>query len=318
MIFLIFTNSRGLSSFHFCSYPFWEDGSGTRRTRAHGNEGWNRHAGRGGEGEGGGGGGIGISSLPRKRKYRYLSGMYAFVLRVTSAPFKYHQWLRELPLPLTVLAVRVRVGSRVERRDGNEMGTSDRGARERTRRVARVSHPIIVGYESTEPATRPSAAVLLEVLWTAADGSGSQRTNNIVYFSDGSHRRSALQFAPRGWGCMIHDVGDTGPYFDPSFHSSCFLLCLRPSRLRPALIPPIDVARSWTLCTIYLFPIPPSFPPLPCLRWRECRFQQYYPTAGLADPFSLTNFPPRIVGLPHKLQGLIRFTSNAILLFKHV
>lgn len=71
-----------------------------------------------------GGGATGISSLPRKRKYRYLSGMYALVLRVTSAPFKHHQWLRELPLPLTVLAVRVRVGSResgAERGDGNEM-----------------------------------------------------------------------------------------------------------------------------------------------------------------------------------------------------
>jgi len=63
---------------------------------------------------------------------------------------------------------------------------------------SRVSHPTVAGYESTEPATRPSAAVLLEVLWTAADGSGSQRTNNIVYFSDGSHRRSAFQFTPRG------------------------------------------------------------------------------------------------------------------------
>lgn len=83
-----------------------------------------------------GGRGLGISSLPRKRKYRYLSGMYAFVLRVTSAPFKYHQWLRELPLPLTVLAVRVRVDSRVERSRG---GTSDRGARERTKRTRRVA-----------------------------------------------------------------------------------------------------------------------------------------------------------------------------------
>lgn len=78
------------------------------------------HAGGAG---GGGGRATGISSLPRKRKYRYLSGMYALVLRVTSAPFKHHQWLRELPLPLTVLAVRVRVGSREwsARRNGNEM-----------------------------------------------------------------------------------------------------------------------------------------------------------------------------------------------------
>lgn len=39
---------------------------------------------------------------------------------------------------------------------------------------------------------------VLEILWTAVDGSGSQRTNNIVYFSDGLHRRSAFQFAPGG------------------------------------------------------------------------------------------------------------------------
>jgi len=53
--------------------------------------------------------------------------MYALVLRVTSAPFKHHQWLRELPLPLTVLAVRVRVGLRGEREDEMERdGTSDR------------------------------------------------------------------------------------------------------------------------------------------------------------------------------------------------
>lgn len=74
----------------------------------------------------------------------------------------------------------------------------EKGRRGRGGESIRVSHPTVVGYESTEPATRPSAAVLLEVLWTAADGSGSQRTNNIVYFSDGSHRRSAFQFAPRG------------------------------------------------------------------------------------------------------------------------
>lgn len=58
-------------------------------------------------------------------------------------------------------------------------------------------HPTVAGYESTGPATCPPV-VLVEVLWTAADGSGSQRTNNIVYFSDGSHRRSAFQFVPRG------------------------------------------------------------------------------------------------------------------------
>lgn len=87
----------------------------------------------------GGGGATGISSLPRKRKYRYLSGMYALVLRVTSAPFKHHQWLRELPLPLTVLAVRVRVGSREwsARGERERDGTSDRGARERTKRARR-------------------------------------------------------------------------------------------------------------------------------------------------------------------------------------
>lgn len=60
------------------------------------------------------------------------------------------------------------------------------------------SHPTVVGYESTGLATRPSVTVLVEVLWTAVDGSGSQGTNNIVYFSNGSHRRSAFQFAPRG------------------------------------------------------------------------------------------------------------------------
>lgn len=65
------------------------------------------------------------------------------------------------------------------------------------------TRPTVVGYESTGPVTRPSAAVLAEVLWTAADGSGSQRTNNIVYFSDGSHRRSAFQFAPGGM--RMHD-----------------------------------------------------------------------------------------------------------------
>lgn len=80
--------------------------------------------------------GIGISSLPRKRKYRYLSGVYALVLRVTSAPFKYHQWLRELPLPLTVLGcqsargARARVRARRRERDG----TSDRSALEKGRR----------------------------------------------------------------------------------------------------------------------------------------------------------------------------------------
>lgn len=136
--------------------------------------------------------------MPRKRKYRYLSGMYALVLCVTSAPFKHHQWLRELPLPLTVLAVRVRVGSQVERRDG----TSDRSARERTKRARRrvagfLIPPLWVTKARNPPLVLPSA-VLLEVLWTAADGSGSQRTNNIVYFSDGSHCRSAFQFAPRG------------------------------------------------------------------------------------------------------------------------
>jgi len=132
----------------------------------------------------------------------YLSDMYAFVLRVTSVPFKHHQWLRELPLPLTVLAVAVRVGSRVERVGGNGDGTSDRSSLEEGRskeeRGLDGSHPRIVGYESTGLSTRPSATVLVEVLWTAVDGSGSQRTNNIVYFSDGSHRRSAFQFAPGG------------------------------------------------------------------------------------------------------------------------
>lgn len=136
MIYPIFTNSRGISSFYFCFYSFRKDRSGARRTKSHGDERRNRRM----------RGGTGISSLPRKRKYRYLSGMYALVLRVTSAPFKYHQWLRELPLPLTVLAVRVRVGSRVERRDGNEMErvteARSRKDEEGEEESSRVSHPI--------------------------------------------------------------------------------------------------------------------------------------------------------------------------------
>lgn len=86
--------------------------------------------------------------MSRKRKYRYLSGMYALVLRVTSAPFKHHQWLRELPLPLTVLAVRVRVGSQVERRDGNEMERLTEAlekGREGEEESSRVSHPNVAG-----------------------------------------------------------------------------------------------------------------------------------------------------------------------------
>ena len=54
-----------------------------------------------------------------------------------------------------------------------------------------------------------------EVFWTTANGSRSQRTNNIVYLLDGSRYHRALEFVPRGWECMIHDAGDMGLYSDP-------------------------------------------------------------------------------------------------------
>jgi len=161
--------------------------------------------------------------------------------------------------------------SRAQKRERDRR--SDRSARERTkrtrRRVAGYLIPSLWVTKARNPPLVLPPLVLLEVLWTAADGSGSQRTNNIVYFSDGSHRRNALQFAPRGWECMIHDVGDTRPYFDPSFHSSLFIPS---SSVSCDFVSPIDFVRSWTLCTIHPFLIPFSSP-LPCLRWRECRFQ---------------------------------------------
>jgi len=112
-----------------------------------------------------------------------------------------------------------------------------------------------------------------------------------------------------GWGCMIHDVGDTGPYFDPGFHPS------RPS-LSLSLCPPVSLclacAPSFLASTsrgleLFAATRPSSFPPLPCLGWREWRFQRWhYPTAGLAGPFSLTNFPPRIAGESRKRERAVR------------
>lgn len=236
MIFLIFTNSRGLSSFYFYFYSFWKDESGARRTKTHGDEGRNR-------GEQGypvcrESGSIVICPACMRSSFASLrprsntiSGCESFLCRWQFWLSEY-AWTRESS---------VEMGMR-----WNEWQKRSRKDEESEEESSRVSHPIIVGYESTEPATRPSAAVLLEVLWTAADGSGSQRTNNIVYFSDGSHRRSAFQFAPRGWGCMIHDAGDTGPYFDPSFYSSCFSVPLVPLSFLPSTSLGLELFAQYT------------------------------------------------------------------------